>query len=119
VVGIDDDPVSPGVPLEDGHGQCGSGVTELRGSYAQAGLFVYRPEKGKPRGLELAARWAFVDPDASEVSDRQHELTAALNWFFSGHANKITLDVSRLSLEQPGASDLVSHRARLQWDVHF
>ena len=97
----------------------GSGVTELRGSYAQAGFFVYRPEKGKPRGLELAARWAFVDPDASAASDRQHELSGALNWFFRGHANKLTLDVSRISLEQPGASDLVSHRARLQWDVHF
>ena len=94
-------------------------VTDLRGSYAQAGFFVYRPQPGKPRGLEVAARWAFVDPDASAASDRQHELTGALNWFFRGHANKITFDVSRLTLEQLSESDLVTHRARLQWDVHF
>jgi phosphate-selective porin OprO and OprP len=94
-------------------------VQELRGSYVQAGYIVYRPEPGKPRGLEVAARWAFVDPYASVARDRQHELTGGLNWFFRGHANKITFDVSRLSLEQAGAEDLVSHRARLQWDVHF
>jgi phosphate-selective porin len=94
-------------------------VVDLRGSYAQAGYMVYRPEPGKPRGLELAGRWAFVDPDTSAARDRQHELTGALNWFFRGHANKLTLDASRLSLEQPGAPDLVTHRVRLQWDVHF
>jgi hypothetical protein len=60
-----------------------------------------------------------VDPDTSAARDRQHELTGALNWFFRGHANKLTLDASRLSLEQPGAPDLVTHRVRLQWDVHF
>jgi hypothetical protein len=93
--------------------------TSLRGSYVQAGFFVYRPERGKPRGLEAAARWAFVDPDTSRARDRRKELTGVVNWFFRGHANKLTLDVSRLSLEQPAAETLVSHRVRLQWDVHF
>jgi phosphate-selective porin len=96
-----------------------SRVQDLRGSYVQAGYFAYRPEAGKPRGLEVAARWAFVDPDTSVSDDRRRELTGALNWFFSGHSNKLTLDVSRLSLEQAAAPDLVSHRARLQWDVLF
>jgi hypothetical protein len=94
-------------------------LQELRGSYLQAGYVVYRPERGKPRGLEVAARWAFVDPDTSVGGDRREELTGAVNWFFRGHLNKLTLDVSRLTLEQAAAPDLVSHRARLQWDVHF
>jgi hypothetical protein len=98
--------------------------TQLRGSYVQAGYLVYRPEPDKPKGLEVAARWAFVDPDTSRPQDRQEELTGALNWFFRGHANKLTLDVSRLSLEQrtpegEARPDLRSTRARLQWDVHF
>ena len=79
----------------------------------------YRPEKDKPRGLEAAARWAFVNEDLSRPSDRRYELTGALNWFFRGHGHKITFDVSRFSLEQEPAADLVSHRARLQWDLNF
>lgn len=94
-------------------------VTELRGSYTQAGFFVYRPEPGKPRGLELGGRVAFVDPSTSGGSDRRHELSAVANWFIRGHGNKVTFDVSRLTLEQPAASARVSYRARLQWDVQF
>ena len=89
-------------------------VQSLRGSYVQAGCFVYRPEAGKPRGLELAARWAFVDPDTSVGEDRREELSGAANWFFRGHSNKLTFDVSRLTLEQAAAPTLVSYRARLQ-----
>jgi len=40
------------------------------------------------------------------------------NWFFSGHDNKLTADVSWLALEQPGARPS-RHRFRFQWDVSF
>jgi hypothetical protein len=93
--------------------------TRMQGTYVQAGVFVYRPEPGKPKGLELAARYAFVDPNEAVDEDRRREITAAANWFFRGHSNKITFDFSRLSLEQAAAPELVSHRARLQWDIHF
>ena len=75
--------------------------TSLRGSYVQAGMFAYRPEPEKPNGLEVAARWGFVDPHTSTPRDCQQELTGALNWFFRGHANKVTLDVSRITLSAP------------------
>jgi hypothetical protein len=94
-------------------------TTNLRGSYVQAGFVVYKPNPEKPRGLELAARWAFVDRDTAAPRDTEQELTGALNWFFRGHANKITLDVSRIQLEQREAPSLSRSRARLQWDVHF
>lgn len=94
-------------------------VTNLRGSYVQAGAVVYKPDPEKQRGLELAGRWAFVDRDTSAPDDVEEELTGALNWFFRGHANKITLDVSRLTLEQATGPSLSRGRARLQWDVHF
>ena len=71
-------------------------VTHLRGTYVQAGVVVFKPNPAKPRGLEVAARWAFVDRDTTVPDNTEHELTGALNWFFRRHANKITLDASRL-----------------------
>ena len=55
----------------------------------------------------------------STPRDWQQELTGALNWFFRGHANKVTLDVSRITLQRADAPDLARSRVRLQWDVHF
>ncbi len=94
-------------------------LTQLRGSYVQAGYVVYKPNPEKPRGLEVAARWAFVDYDTAVPNNSEQELTGALNWFIRGHANKITLDASRLSLEQPDGPTLARSRVRLQWDVQF
>ena len=94
-------------------------LTHLRGSYVQAGFVVYKPDPAKPRGLEVAARWAFLDRDTSTPDDTEQELTGALNWFFRGHSNKITFDASRLTLQQAAGPSLSRGRARLQWDVHF
>jgi phosphate-selective porin len=96
-----------------------SALTHLRGSYVQAGFVVYKPAGGKRGALELAGRWAFVDRDTSVPSNTEQELTGALNWFFRGHSNKLTLDASRLTLEQAAGPRLSRGRARLQWDVHF
>ncbi len=93
--------------------------TRLEGGYLQAGYFFHEILSKVPEELELAARWAFVDPDASRSDDRRHELTLAVNWFFAGHRNKLTLDASRLSLEVPGGAELAENRIRLQWDVSF
>ncbi|MCP3964169.1 MAG: hypothetical protein GY719_40585 [bacterium] len=93
--------------------------TRLEGGNLQAGYFFHEILSKVPEELELAARWAFVDPDASRSDDRRHELTLAVNWFFVGHRNKLTLDASRLSLEAPGGAELAENRIRLQWDVSF
>lgn len=94
------------------------GTTKLWGSYLQAGLFPGRFFPKVPAPLELAVRAAAVDPDTSEGNDMQHELTAAANWFFNGHRNKLTFDVSWIQVDEPGdsASDV---RFRFQWDVSF
>jgi hypothetical protein len=43
-----------------------------------------------------------------------------VNLFIEGHDDKWTFDVSRLSLQQPGAvGGLHDFRYRLQWDVQF
>jgi phosphate-selective porin OprO and OprP len=93
-------------------------TTRLEGSYAQFGYFFHSLWAAFPRPLELAARVAFVDPNTDGEDDRQTELTLGANWFFSGHRNKISADVSRLELEAPG-DDHSDWRFRLQWDVSF
>jgi len=93
--------------------------TRLQGAYLQAGLFASAFSSAVPRPLELAVRWAFVDPDRSVPDDVRRELTVGANWFFAGHDNKLTTDVSRLELEQPAAPARRDHRFRLQWDVSF
>jgi len=94
-------------------------VKRLRGSYVQAGVLPWTLSRALPRSLELAGRFAWVDPDEAIAGDDRRELTFAANWFFRGHDNKLTLDVSRLELEQPGAPERREHRVRFQWDVSF
>ncbi len=92
------------------------GVTHLVGGYAQAGYFFHELWDRVPEPLELALRVAAFDPDTSPGDDRHQEVSVAVNWFFNGHRNKLTLDGSWLRVDDPtGArSDL---RVRLQWDL--
>ena len=46
-------------------------VTNLRGAYVQAGMVVFKPNPEKPRGLEVAARWAFVDRDTARAGQHR------------------------------------------------
>jgi hypothetical protein len=94
-------------------------VTTLEGAYAQAGLFPWSLWKALPRPLELAVRWARVDPNRSAPDDARHEVTVGANWFFHGHDNKLTADVSRLELDRDDGPTLRDHRFRLQWDISF
>jgi phosphate-selective porin OprO/OprP len=73
-----------------------------------------------PRQLEFAVRYAFVDPNVDLSNDLQQEVTAAINWFFSGHSNKLTFEISHLSVEDPvNLTDQSEERARMQWDISF
>ena len=50
---------------------------------------------------------------------RHDELSVGVNWFFSGHDNKLTAELSWLVL-QDGESELEEGgRFRLQWDIQF
>ena len=76
-----------------------------------------------PPELELAFRYAYVDePNKSNLllENERRETTFGANWFFNGHNNKITLDYSRLTLDDTFfTQDESDNRLRLQWDVSF
>ena len=59
------------------------------------------------------------DENTADNADEFFEKSLALNWFIRGHNNKVTAEVSHISMEQ---SDIeVGDRTtwRLQWDVSF
>ena len=96
-----------------------STVTELEGWYAQAGYFFHEAFDAFPRPLELAVRVARVDSTDGVALPADRELTFGTNWFFNGHNNKITGDVSYLKTTLPLGSEDTGWRARIQWDVSF
>lgn len=96
-----------------------SGETRtLVGGYAQAGMFFSEVFDAFPEPLELAVRIARVDPDRALPRDTEKEFTLGLNWFFNGHRNKLTLDLSHVVRRQAPETD-TSNRVRLQWDWSF
>ena len=97
--------------------------SDLTGFYFQTGYFFHNLIDAFPAPLELAARYAYVDePNKSVRSlyNEREEFTIGANWFFSGHSNKITVDFSRLTLDDGLLKSSHSeNRFRLQWDVSF
>ena len=89
----------------------------------QAGYFFHNIFESIPAPLEFAARIAYVK-EPNEVDrnfdNERDEFTVGANWFFSGHNNKVTVDFSRLTLDDGlfGFNDS-ENRVRLQWDVFF
>jgi len=101
--------------------------TNLMGSYSQVGYFPHQLIPALPKPLEIAFRYAFVDPNIFAPNDVEREYTAVVNWFFAGHRNKLTLDTSYLTLattkDDSGLPstprNVHEQRVRLQWDVSF
>ncbi len=96
---------------------------DFYGGYVQAGYFFNEIFDFVTKELELAFRSAYVrEPNEIDrlVDNDRQEFTAAANWFFSGHNNKLTLDYSHLTLDDDVLARNVSDdRVRLQWDVSF
>ena len=94
-------------------------TTILKGSYFQAGYFLHQAWEAIPDPLEIAARYAWYTPDIS-VNDNLHkEIGAGVNWFFAGHRNKLTAEVTWLELEGPTFPVSDEVRVRVQWDISF
>lgn len=64
--------------------------------------------------------YAFVDMDADRAHDKQTELSAVINYFMEGHFNKLSLQLSRLSVEDPIKLEKdTENRLWAQWDLSF
>ena len=100
------------------HDRTAQSTRELWGGYIQLGYFFHELWPKVPEPLELAARFALVDPDSGLDSDLQQEWTLGANWFFKGHRNKLTADVSQIILDAPDG-ETSETRLRFQWDVSF
>lgn len=90
---------------------------DTEGYVAQVGYFVYR------RTVELALRWASIDPSdqttASGVplaNDHLYERGVAVNWFMNKHNLKLQADYRQVENE---ATDQTLDEARLQMQFIF
>lgn len=93
-------------------------ITTLLGSYYQAGYFFHYLWPSFPKSLELAARYANYVPDR-DLDPHEEEYAIALNWFFKGHKNKLTAEVSIFDFEGEPAATERTTRFRIQWDISF
>jgi phosphate-selective porin len=92
--------------------------SELSGFYFDTGFFFSEVIDWFPEPLELIARMASIDPNAANATPEESELALGGNWYFRGHRNKLTLDVTRTTGKLPSDNDDF-WGVRLQWDVSF
>lgn len=78
-----------------------------RGGYVQAGYFVI------PQRLELALRYAWMDPNRQVSSDSISEIQGGVNYFLYGNTLKIQGDVGNRHTYKNQVDDLVA-RAQVQ-----
>ncbi|WP_202409414.1 OprO/OprP family phosphate-selective porin [Hufsiella arboris] len=92
---------------------------ELHGYYIQAGYFFHNAIKWWPKPLELAVRNAGYMPNQEADQTKKRETSAAVNWFFNGHANKLTFETSYFNYDKTGGIPADEWRFRVQWDISF
>ena len=93
-------------------------ATDFDGTYVQAALFPSEFVHDLPEPLEVGARWAAVHGGRESPESEMHEVGGVANWYFAGHQNKLSLDVFRITIDDP-TGHAERWRGRLQWDVSF
>jgi hypothetical protein len=94
-------------------------ITTLIGNYAQLGFFFNSIWEWYPKPLEIAIRHAIYNPDKEKPKDLQQEFSLALNWFFNGHRNKLTAEISHIDYQFNEDTIKEGFRFRIQWDISF
>jgi hypothetical protein len=92
-------------------------ITHLLGNYAQLGYFFHYWRAWFPQPLEIAIRYAIYNPDRDITGDLQQEFSLDFNWFFKGHLNKLTAEVSCFDFQETPEDKADGLRFRMQWDV--
>ncbi|MDN3204797.1 porin [Algoriphagus sediminis] len=96
-----------------------TGTTTLGGYYIQAGLFPFTISNFFPKKLEIASRFARYRPDLNIEENNQTEVAFAVNWFFNGHKNKLTAEITRFTFQDLELPQSDETRLRIQYDVSF
>jgi hypothetical protein len=94
-----------------------SAVTTLAGNYFQLGYFFNQVFESFPKELELAFRHSYYVPDLESDGDNQQEFSFAANWFFNGHLNKLTAEITSFRFRESGGGSADDLRFRFQWDI--
>lgn len=94
-------------------------TTTLNGFYAQAGYFVHQSLDWWPKPLEIAARYSHYNPNRDDLNTNLEETSLAFNWFFVGHRNKLTMEISSFDYETLDMNVDNRFRFRVQWDISF
>lgn len=92
---------------------------EMWGALLQLGYFPHAVLDFVPAELEVAGRYAWVDPNIAVSGNDQQEYSGILNWFASGHNNKISFEVTHHVLGVTGVGQVTEQRYRGQWDFTF
>lgn len=99
-------------------GQTTGNTLRAQGFYAQAGYFVI------PKILEVAGRYAYLDPNRDVANDHWVESTGALSWYIREHFLKIQADYTNIHKQAAlafngGPKPTDDNRVRLQAQIMF
>lgn len=72
-----------------------------------------------PAELEIAGRYAWVDPNINVSGNDQKEYSGIINWFANGHNNKISFEVTHHVLQDSSGAEVSEQRYRSQWEFSF
>ncbi|UII26830.1 OprO/OprP family phosphate-selective porin [Fulvivirga maritima] len=93
-------------------------TTTLRGFYLQAGYLAHQSIHWWPEPLEIAFRYSNYSPD-TDLDNNLEEASVAMNWFFTGHRNKLSMEVSQFDIQTSDYQTADELRFRVQWDFSF
>lgn len=94
-------------------------TSNLAGMYFQAGYFFNQVMPRFPEKLEIAGRYAVYTPEFDTRDVVHNEYSLAVNYFFKGHANKLTAEITRFEFDDPLLGMDGRYRFRVQWDISF
>lgn len=93
--------------------------TTMLGGLIQAGYFPHYLFPVIPKKLEIAGRYAAVDPNLAVGNIEQQEASGVISYYFNGHNNKLNFQVSDLTLDPDFGGRRSEQRYWLQWDISF
>ena len=99
-------------------GQTSHTTLRAQGAYGQAGYFII------PKQLEVAARYAYLDPNRDVSDDHWVESTGAISWYVHKHNLKVQADYTNVHKQQAlafnsGPNSTDDKRVRFQVQIIF